>query len=171
MTSDLEFLGIEIPISEIRKTSAETFKRIVSEKIIDASLKYLNEEKSKHSKVLHISHKMMQMQDYLAPNEITNEEAKLIFQIRCRMLEVRTNYSGSYGDLRCPLCNLSEDSQQHLLECDKLAEDEEGEVATKKPEYNDIFSEKLKPKAEIARIIISRYKKRKKILKKKEEKQ
>ena len=109
------------------------------------------------------------MQDYLAPNEITNEEAKLIFHIRCRMLEVRTNYSGSYGDLSCPLCNLSEDNQQHLL--DTLGEDEEGEVVTKKPEYNDIFSEKLKPKAEIARIIISRYKKRKKILKKKEEKQ
>ena len=94
VASDLAILGIEIPIS-----SAETFKTIVTKKIQEAALKYLNVEKSSHSKVLHIPHKKMQMQDYLAPNTINIDEAKLIFQIRCRMLEVRTNYSGTMQHL------------------------------------------------------------------------
>ena len=82
-------------------------------------------------------------------------------------LEVRTNFRGSYSDLKCPLCRLCEDSQKHLLECTKLAE--EGELVTKIPEYNDVFSENLMQKVQVARKIIAKYKMRRKLLKEEKE--
>ena len=66
------------------------------------------------------------------------------------------------------LCNICEDNQKHLLECDKLVE--EGEIVLKNQVYDDIFCENLKPKIEVARIIINRYRKRQKLLKKNKEK-
>ena len=153
---------MDITISEIAVTPMEIFKIKVKEKIQQAALEYLNKEKSGHSKVLHISHLEMEMQDYLKPNQITIHEAKAIFQLRCRMLDVRVNFSGSYTDLNCPLCKKKEDSQKHLLECEKLVV--EGEIARNILEYNDLFGEDLNPKIEVARIILSRYKNRKKIM-------
>ena len=135
----------------------------MKEKIQQAALEYLNKEKSGHSKVLHISHLEMEMQDYLKPNRITIQEAKAIFQLRCRMLDVRVNFSGSYTDLNCPLCKKKEDSQKHLLDCEKLVV--KGEIARNVLEYIDLFGEDLNPKIEVARIILSRYKTRKKIMK------
>ena len=105
----------------------------------------------------------MKMQEYFSPNVITIQEAKFLFLIRCRMLEVRNNFSGSYSDLICPLCRLCEDSQNHLLECSKLAE--EGELVTKIPEYDYLFSGNLMQKVEVARTIIAKYKMRRKLLK------
>ena len=165
VTRDLELLGIEM--SDITKKSAEAFKKVVNEKVKKAALKYLNEEKSKHTKVLHIVHNEMKMQEYFSPNVITIQEAKFLFLIRCRMLEVRNNFSGSYSDLKCPLCRLCEDSQKHLLECSKLAE--EGELVTKIPEYDDLFSGNLMQKVEVARTIIAKYKMRRKLLKEEKE--
>ena len=146
---------------------AETFKKVVNEKVKEAALKYLNEEKSKHTKVLHIVHNEMKLQEYLSPNEIRIQEAKFLFLIRCRMLEVRNNFSGSYSDLKCPLCKLVEDSQEHLLECPKLTEEEE--MVETIPEYNDVFVGNFAQKVEVTRIMISKYKKRRNLIKKEKE--
>ena len=53
-------------------------------------LNYLNEEKGRHSKVLHLSHRNMKIPDYLSPNEIGTLEAKFIFYLRTRMVDVKT---------------------------------------------------------------------------------
>ena len=75
------------------------------------------------------------------------------------MLDVRVNFSGSYTDLNSPLCNKKEESQKHLYLIVR------GEIARNVLEYNDLFGEDLNPKIEVARIILSRYKNRKKIMK------
>ena len=90
----------------------------------------------------------MRMQDYLSPNEIGIHEAKFIFHLRTRMIDVRTNFSGSYVDLRCPLCKREEDTQKHLLECSKL--NVENDLVSSLPTYCDIFSEKLELKVGVA---------------------
>ena len=106
----------------------------------------------------------MKMQEYLGPNDLGIDEAKFLFQLRTRMIEVRNNYSGSYPDLRCPLCKSEVDTQQHLLECKKL--EKEGEIVSSLINYCNIFNGKLEDKANVARILQAKFKLRKNLLKK-----
>ena len=166
--SDLKAIGFEQKLSEIVDITCETFKNVIQVGILKVALAYLNSEKSKHSKVLHISHTSMEMQDYLCPNEMSVQEAKFVFQLRSRMVEVRTNYGGSHPDLRCPLCMMEHDTQKHLLECVKL--DGVGELVSVLPEYEDLFSRKLEPKVKVSRILRARFLKRKQMMKKESQK-
>ena len=93
---DLEILGIETPINQITNLSESTYTKMIGEKIEGEALRYLNCEKDKHSKVKHMSHKKMEMQDYLSPNNLSNDDSKLIFLLRSRMLDVKCNHKGKY---------------------------------------------------------------------------
>ena len=64
------------------------------------------------------------MKEYLSSEKLNLDEKRLLFQLRTRMVEVRTNYKNKYGDnLNCTLCqSQSEESQEHLLVCPGLAE-------------------------------------------------
>ena len=163
---DMKELNIDLEIEEIENIPVETYKDLIRSKIQEGALEYLNNQKSKHSKVLHIMHDKMTMQDYLCPNEINQEEAKFIFQLRTRMVDVKTNYGGRHTDDLCPLCKDEEDTQQHLLVCPHL---DGAEVALRAPDYEDLFREGVQPKIKISRIMHSRYAKRKVLLKKEKE--
>ena len=86
---------------------------------------YLNEIKSKHKKVSHILHKELKTQNYLKASEnIDTKLAKFIFHARTRMLDVKENFRNRYSNERaqttCALGCPEPDSQQHLLVCKKL---------------------------------------------------
>ena len=163
---DMKDLKIDLEIEEIENIPVETYKDLIRSKIQEGALEYLNNQKSKHSKVLHMKHDKMTMQDYLCPNEINQEEAKFIFQLRTRMVDVKTNYGGRHTDDLCPLCRDEVDTQQHLLVCPHL---DGAEVALRAPDYDDLFREGVQPKIKISRIMQSRYAKRKVLLKKEKE--
>ena len=167
VASDLEELEIMTPILDIANIPLASYKRMTMEGICRVALNYLNGEKGRHSKVLHLSHRNMKIQDYLSPNEIGTHEAKFIFYLRTRMVDVKTNYRGSNSNLLCPLCKNDQDTQEHLLTCTKL--DDGNYVLTAIPNYRDLFGENLERKVTLARIIQARFKKRKAILKKKSE--
>ena len=80
------------------------------------------------------------------------------------MLEVRSNYSGSHSDTKCPLCEVDQDTQKYLLVCKKL--NDENNIVSEVPKYENLFSQELKPKILISRIIQKNFTKRKKMLKK-----
>ena len=165
---DLEILEIDMPLSEIASISSDAFKKEVNERIGKEALKYLNNEKSKHSKVLHIPHSEMHLQDYLSPSEMSVKEAKFLFQLRCRMIDVRANYAGGFADLSCPLCKVEVDSQRHLMYCKKL--DGESDLVSEMPNYEDLFGTDITNKICVARIINQRFLKRKQMVKKEERK-
>ena len=81
------------------------------------------------------------------------------------MLRVRKNYGGSYQKHFCPICKdeNKEDSQSHLLFCDKLVD--KNTLAEKVPVYNDLFNEGLEKQIRIIRILVTNFKTRTKILK------
>ena len=63
------------------------------------------------------------MQDYLKPENIKDTQlAKFLFSARCRMLDCRKNFLNKHkNDLSCPLLGCEQDDTQvHLLNCDKL---------------------------------------------------
>ena len=163
---DLQQLGIKETLMEIERMKEATFRNMIRGKIQEESLKYLNCEKSRHSKVMNITHKHLSMQDYLCPNEINISEAKFLFQLRTKMIpEIRANYGNRYGDNLCPLCKVCEDTQEHLFVCSCLSKG--SELVTNIPRYEDLFSEKLEKKVRIARIMKKKLEERNKVLKEK----
>ena len=69
-----------------------------------------------------MKHEELKLQEYSKPQNVEdNQLAKFMFAARTRMLYFRTNYRNMYTtDVKGPFkCN-SEDSQEHLIECDKL---------------------------------------------------
>ena len=161
--NDIEDFGINLTLDEIEKMPQTTFKALVRKKERISSLNYLNGIKAKHSKVLHITHSVLEMADYLKPNGISNQEAAFLFTLRSRMLDVRSNYGGQHTDTLCPLCAELDDTQAHLLVCKELTSS--GTLVDKLPEYEDIFVGCLTEKVNTARILKDSFSRRKNKLK------
>lgn len=52
--------------------------------------------------------------------KLNRKEASTIFKLRTRMLDVKCNYKGSYTNLSCRLCGISQETQDHILfDCQK----------------------------------------------------
>ena len=75
------------------------------------------------------------------------------------MIDVKTK--GKYENILCPLCDLEEDTQRHLIECNALSKNE---VLVSIPVYEDLFSNDTQKILTIGRIIKSKLDKRNKIL-------
>ena len=78
------------------------------------------------------------------------------------MLDVRCNYKGSYTCTLCPVCEQFEDTQSHLLICDKLADTHT--MVDTLPVYSNLFGDNLLEKVSVSRILQSQLAKRKEVL-------
>ena len=113
----------------------------------------LKVEKVKLSKIQHIVYDKFGMQEYLLPNQTSTRMAKLIFHARSRMLDLKCNFKNRYRDFLCPTgCGL-DDTQQHLIDCEKLSD---STLVSKLPEYDDLFSKDVKKILNFATILKAR---------------
>ena len=140
-----------------------SFEKLVKKKESANSLGYLNSKKLKHSKVLHIKHSELKMQDYIQPNSMSIQEVKFAFSLRSRMVDIRGNFENKYSDILCPVCKKEEDRQPHLLVCEGLCDT--NTIVSNLPSYDSLFGADLKEMATITRIIRSNFQKRKEKLK------
>ena len=154
-------LEIKLSINNIKLMKKEDLKVLVKDACETKALEYLNKVKAKHSKVRDIKHSKWETQGYLQPNKeyLSIHEAKFIFLLRTRMLDVKANFENKYRDKSCPNCETSEDTQTHLLECAKLID---GTTMTNSiPVYSDLFGDNLEKMLKISRLIENNFKKRK----------
>ena len=88
------------------------------------------------------------MRSYLKNKHINPKQAKIIFKIRTRMLNVKNNFKNGYVDLSCPVCKIDEDSQEHMLtKCLKL----ENKITSK--EYRSLFGCDEEKMAEVVKKV------------------
>ena len=81
----------------------------------------------------------------------TKEEIQLIFKLRCRMTDIKTNMRGNYKTFECPLCEGAEDTQIHTYqECKVIETQKKNE--TEKPNYKKLFENDSRILIEIVRI-------------------
>ena len=99
-----------------------SFKKSIKEKIHKSAFEKLIRKKEMHSKVKNIKYETLEMSDYLKPSiyQVCKEEAQLIFKIRCRVTNVKTNQRGKYDDLKCRICKEEDESQEHYIICKDL---------------------------------------------------
>ena len=80
------------------------------------------------------------MQPYLLSNKLFVKEAKMLFKIRTRMIEVKRNYKNKYlnknkseyESLLCGICKTHEDNTENIFLCPELGNIEENR-------FDDLF--------------------------------
>ena len=104
------------------------------------------------------------MQKYLKSKFLSNYEAKFAFNARCRMLDVKCNFSQSYKELFCPVCKNvgNEDTQSHLLVCESL--DDQNTLVREELKYENLFSDKTDKQVTVVKILKKQFFRRKDIL-------
>jgi hypothetical protein len=88
-------MGLDTSMEEIKMMSKEPFKEIVKASISKAAFIYLTDEKAKLSKIMNVSHNDVNLQPYFNPMSMDVDEAKFLFLLRSRMVEVKTNFKKS----------------------------------------------------------------------------
>ena len=143
---DLEYLDLQNSnIEDIKNLKQASFEGLVKEKIRDKAFESLSKIKNSNSKVKNIEHTVLKIQKYLQPNKvrITKEECKLIFQLRCKVTNVKANMKNRYESLECEACKLAEETQEHILECEILNKKEDNQIYNYEKMNNGTVTEKL----------------------------
>ena len=160
--NNLEEIDLKLTFEEIKALSIQRFMTKVSKAVSKYALSYLNQEKLKLRKVLHITHSVLRIENYLLPKSTSIIQAKFTFHARTRMLDVKLNYKNRpHLDLKCPLCRDPEslDSQQHLLLCTSLSDNNLTQLGG--PVYSDLFCTEVLKQIVVATFLVERFKLRK----------
>ena len=155
---DLEDLQIMIDFEQIKILSNFQFKSFLKKIIAEKALSHLNDIKSKHSKVLHIEHKRLKIQEYLQPKNVVNiQSTKFLLQARTRMIDLKMNFRNRFrkDDLKCPLKCEENDSQLHLLQCKKIQSLALSSLDL--PEYDHLFSDQVLEQILIAAVLEEKF--------------
>ena len=131
-------------LEEIKNIKQVSFEHLIKERIHEKTLERLENLKNSHSKVKDIEYEIIKMQKYLQPNNIriSREETQLIFKLRCRVTNVKTNMRNMYSEVICDACGIQEESQKHIIECLKLNE-KDNCISKYEKIYNGSVSEKV----------------------------
>ena len=122
------------------------FKKLVEKKVNGYAFKYLKEKAQSHSKSIGIledveRHPTMRRPNYLKANILMKSDCQLLFELRSRMLDVKTNFSNLYdNDTRCRTCRQdgAVEDEEHLLHCDALASENMDQEVKFEFVYGDI---------------------------------
>ena len=113
---------LNISESEVLTSSKEGLKGKVDNEIAKAALHHLKELGRNHSKVREWLYVDLKGMPYFEDNRFSPDLANLLFTFRTRMFKVRNNFRNNYLEkgTMCPMCQKTEDSQEHLFNCEPL---------------------------------------------------
>ena len=100
---------------DIQHMSKLDFKTLINNSATKYAFKYLVALQKSMTKICQIKYTRLEIQPYLSSPIFSNREIEFLFQAKSRMLNFRTNYRGSYSDVRCPLCSLANSEDTHRL--------------------------------------------------------
>ena len=126
---------------QIKKMSKKLFKKNLKQKIRKNALLELNKIKESHSKMKNVKYETLSLQPYLADSRFSLKQKQLLFKLRTRMLDVKGNFKSMFqGNIQCDLCNENVvQSQDHLLDCQKLIDNCSELYNNVVVEHDDIF--------------------------------
>ena len=119
----MEKIELNIDDKTIQSMSNYEFKKIIKNKVRCAALTELKKNQDTHSKVRDILFEgLSQPQHYLISANFNYKLSSLLFNLRCRTVkDIRLNFKTMYqSDVKCPICLLQDDTQEHLLQCKNI---------------------------------------------------
>ena len=147
---DMHKLEVKETEEEIKNMTKSALKKIIKEKVKVAALKYLT--KNKTSKTEKLTHKKLEMQQYLRNPIFGEDESRLLLALRTRTVRgIRTDFPGMFPSRECPLLGCrEEDTLPHLLTCTVLLSQVVGEEHSTS-RFADIYSENLEQELTITK--------------------
>ena len=122
LKSDFEFIGEEQNDEEIIKVSKSEYKKKIKELINKATFQMLLDMKKTHTKLDNISYPSFEKQQYLKSKHISNFEKELMFNLRSRCHNSKSNFKKlNNNSIKCKLgCHQDEDQLHTFIQCTKL---------------------------------------------------
>ena len=152
---NLQHLKNEMTIQEIEEMPKATYKKLIKKRIKEKAFEYLLSIRNKRNgKGMEILYTWLQMQTYLGSEdiEITNEERKLIFQLRTQMsFNIKSHFRSMHTNTICEGCFSEESTTKHTLYCKNLIG--KNEIVTYLPIYEELYEEDEDSQVYIARIL------------------
>ena len=166
--SDFEKLKMDIKIEDLKKMNKVDYMRIIKRKIDHKTLKDLNRVKESHSKVRELPHPVLKIQKYFMPSKLnlSKEDCQLIFKLRSRVTEIKVNMKGKYDSYECTACGNEDESQEHVIQCNKLLQMNTDYNMEEIPDYKELLHGNVDQKYTISKIFKSNMKILQKIKKK-----
>ena len=118
--------------------SRDKFFTKVENNIKICAVDYLTNFTEGHSKIQLIRKEKFERKQYLCYRRYSKEDVQLIFVLRTKMLDCKTNFGHQYGDdLVCRICGDEDtlEDEDHLLVCPIL--NEEAHDVT----FNDVYGD------------------------------
>ena len=110
---------------------------------------------------------MFGFQQYLKCENLSITEKKLLFSLRCRTFDVKTNYRNKFKfNMFCRICEnqTEEESERHLLKCSKILNHLDKNIDIANAKYESIYSDNLEEQVLITKVFHSILKIRLKLL-------
>ena len=119
--------------------SKEKLKEVARRKMNEAAFTYLIDKAKTHSKVNDSLYTNCEGAKYLKHTRFTPDLVSVLFRFRRRTYLVKNNFRNNYRNtnIACPLCEVNEDTQEHIFKCYKLRKGYSGKLNCC---YEDIFS-------------------------------
>ena len=123
--------------------SKNRFKNLVDKKINLFAFQYQKRKAESHSKSMNIlnetkDNKLNRRKKYLKENMFHKNDVQLLFKLRSRMLDVKTNFENLYEqDFSCRTCRKPDaiENEDHLLKCEML----KSEAGTEEVVFDDVY--------------------------------
>ena len=135
--TEKDMKNLSITRKYLTSVSKETLKLQLVEKVNEAAFQFLMSKAENHSKVNKELYNSCEGPSYFSDSRFTPDLANLLFKFRTRGFLVKNNFRNNYRNtnIMCPLCEDSDDTQEHLFECKAMRD-----VTSEDVQYNDIFS-------------------------------
>ena len=85
-------------------------------------------------------------------NNMNKEDAKMIFQIRSKVMNLKMNMKGKFDEFECSVCFIEEETQEHVYQCEeiwKLKKQSNKNI----PNYEEILWGDILQKLKVANIL------------------
>ena len=153
----LETLDINLTFEEIAKLSKFKFNKLLKEKIEIAAFTYLKKQQSKQEKIKEIYYSKLEIQEYFKHGDRNPNIAKIIYQARGQMLDIKMHKKWKFEDKLCSGCNLEKETGEEILRCEIFGGNPEKLV------YSMFFSGLLSEQVCVGKLMLEKLKVRKKI--------
>ena len=109
-----------LPLNDmnVKSMTRNDWKIFVKNRVKACAFEKLLFQCSSNRKTNQLSYKRLEAQNYLT--SLGSSEARIIFKVRVRMLDLKTNFKRKYElNLSCPFCLEGEESIDHIFTCNK----------------------------------------------------
>ena len=162
---DIKLLDIDLSEEEIKSLKKHKFKKLLKKKLYEKSFEFLFNLKNKENRSKSKQLSSYNLQNYLQTDLLTTRQKKLLFSLRTRSVDVKTNYKSMYKfNIRCRLCQKDEDSEKHYLKCEIVLRNIEPSIDLTTASYDNIFSSNIEDQVNITKIYDQIFKIRSKLL-------